>query len=95
MYLIGSTYNFCIIHQELSKALDLGGFGFPCTPAMASGLTDRMWSVNELLTFKVTPPPLPIPKKKGRLRMKSLQNTPILKSPVVRLRKGVLCASTG
>src|SRR5882762_1660029 len=95
MYLIGSTYNFCVAHQQLSKALDLGGFGFPCTPAMASGLTDHIWSVKELLTYKIAPPPLSIPKKKGRPRIKSLQSSPVPKKPVVRLRKGGLCASTG
>lgn len=94
MYLIGCTYNFCIAHQELSKAHDLGGFGFPCTPAMASGLTDHVWSVRELLTHKIAPPPLPIPKKKGRPRTKHLKATPSSKKPVVRMRKGRLCAST-
>jgi hypothetical protein len=94
MYLIGCTYNFCIVHQQLSKALDLGGFGFPCTPAMASGLTDHVWSVKELLTFKVAPPPLPLLKKKGRPRTKSTQNTSVPKKPVVRMRKGALCATT-
>ncbi len=94
MYLIGSTYNFCILHQQLSKAVDLGGFGRPCTPAMASGLTDHVWSVKELLTFKVAPPPLPVLKKKGRSSTKSSQNSTMPKKPVVRLRKGALCAST-
>ena len=94
MYLIGSTYNFCIPHQQLSKALDLGGCAFPCTPAMASGLTDHVWSIKELLTFKVAPPPIPVLKKKGRPRTKSLQSTILPKKPVVRMRKGVLCAST-
>jgi transposase-like protein/IS1 family transposase len=94
MYLIGCTYNFCIAHQELSKALDLGGCGFLCTPAMASGLTDHVWSVKELLTFKVALPPLPVRKKKGRPCTKLLQNAFISKKPVVRMRKGVLCAST-
>ena len=94
MYLIGCTYNFCIAHQQLSKSEDLGGFGFPCTPAMASGLTDHVWSIKELLTFKVVPSPLPIPKKKRRLRTKSLKNIPVPNLPVVQLRKGVLWAST-
>ena len=94
MYLIGCTYNFCIAHQELSKTHDLGGFGFPCTPAMASGLTDHVWSIKELLTFKVIPPPLPIPKKKGHPRTKSLKSASVANLPVVRLQKGVLCAST-
>lgn len=94
MYLIGCTYNFCFAHHELSKSQKKGGFGRPCTPAMASGLTDHVWSVRELLTFKVALPPLPIPKKKGRPRTKPLQDTSRSKKPVMRLRKGVLCAST-
>src|SRR5205814_6537690 len=46
MYLIGCTYNFCVAHQELSKAKH---WGRACTPAMASGLTDHVWSICELL----------------------------------------------
>src|SRR5260221_6664169 len=46
MDLIGCTYNFCCAHQELSKATH---WGRACTPAMASGLTDHIWSVCELL----------------------------------------------
>jgi len=94
MYLIGCTYNFCFAHHELSKSKKKGGFGMPFTPAMASGLTSHIWSMKELLTYKVPPPPFPIPKKKGRPRTKQLQNTSIPKKPVVRLRKGILCAST-
>lgn len=66
MYLIGCVYNFCSPHDELSKSKTKGGFGFSCTPAMASGLTDHVWSVRELLTYKVALHPLPLPKKKGR-----------------------------
>jgi IS1 family transposase len=95
IYLIGSVYNFCSSHDELSKSKTKGGFGCPCTPAMASGLTDHLWSVRELLTYKVAPPPLPIPKKKGRPRTKQVQIVYSSKKPVLRLRKGVLCASTG
>ena len=94
MYLIGCTYNFCFAHHELSKSKKKGGFGMPCTPAMASGLTSHIWSVKELLTYKVPPPPFPIPKKKGRPRTKPLQDTSRPKKPVMRQRKGVLCAST-
>jgi hypothetical protein len=95
MYLIGSTYNFCVVHQELSKAPDLGGLGFPCTPAMASGLTDHVWSVKELLTYKVLPPPLPLPKCKYLHRAKQVSCIPDSKRPVIRLRKGVLYSPTG
>jgi hypothetical protein len=94
IYLIGSIYNFCSPHDELSKLKIKGRRGFSCTPAMASGLTDHVWSVRELLTYKVAPPPLPLPKKKGRPCTKPLKSTSMSKKPVVRLRKGVLCAST-
>lgn len=94
IYLIGCVYNFCSPHYELSKLKIKGGYGFSCTPAMASGITDHVWSVKELLTYKVAPPPLPIPKKKGRPRTKLLKNTSAPKKAVVRLRKGALCAST-
>jgi transposase-like protein len=95
IYLIGSVYNFCSPHDELSKSQTKGGHGFPCTPAMASGLTDHVWSVRELLTYKVAPPPLPIPKKRGRPCTKQPKSTSLYKKSVVRLRKGALCASTG
>lgn len=92
--LIGCVYNFCSPHDELSKSKTKGGFGFSCTPAMASGLTDHVWSVRELLTYKVAPPPLPPCKKKGRPRTKPLKNTSVPKKPVLRMRKEILCAST-
>jgi transposase-like protein/IS1 family transposase len=94
MYLIGCTYNFCFPHHTLSKSKAKGGFGFSCTPAMASGITNHIWSVKELLTYKIPPPPLPVPKKKGRPCTKQQKNLSIPKKPVVRLRKGALCAST-
>jgi len=94
IYLIGCVYNFCSPHDALSKSQTKGGYGFSCTPAMASGLTDHVWSVKELLTSKVAPPPLPIPKKKGRPGMKPLKTLSVPKKSLVRMRKGVLCAST-
>src|SRR5438874_11821071 len=42
MYLMGCTYNFCFAHHELSKPKH---FGYACTPAMAAGLTDHIWTV--------------------------------------------------
>ncbi len=50
MYLIGCTYNFCFPHHELSN---MQHFGSPCTPAMAAGLTDHIWTVQEVLTYKI------------------------------------------
>jgi len=69
MYLVGSVYNFCRQHH----ALRLPNFDDPRrprwlgrTPAMAAGLTDHIWTVAELLTFKVAPPLYVPPKRRGR-----------------------------
>lgn len=59
VYLIGSVYNFCTVHQSLSKERAR-------TPAMAAGLTDHCWSVRELLEYRVPPPRWLPPKKRGR-----------------------------
>jgi transposase-like protein/IS1 family transposase len=76
MYLVGTTYNFCWVHQELSSVRDemthKRRVGQARTPAMAAGLTDHVWSVWELLSYKVAPPPLPLPKRRGRPRKVAL-----------------------
>jgi transposase-like protein/IS1 family transposase len=83
MYLIGSTYNFCWPHHELSKATHVGA---ACTPAMASGLTQHIWSVAELLTYKIAPAPWVPPKQRGRAKRARLDpNVP--KRPRGRPRK--------
>src|SRR5580765_2814228 len=94
MYLIGCTYNFCMPHDELSKPKSQGGIG-PCTPAMASSLTDHIWSMKELLTYKIAPAPLPPPKRKYRRHLQHVSSTLESKKPVVRLRKGALRSTTG
>lgn len=98
MYLIGCTSNFCLIHQELSKEKH---WGKACTPAMASGLTDHVWSFGELLSDKVALAPWVEPKRRGR-RPTSAGSQPVpikgrslASRPLVRLRKGVLCSTTG
>ena len=65
MYLIGCTYNFCFAHHELSHARHVG---FPCTPAMAAGLTNHIWSMGEILIYKRAPVPWIEPKRRGRSR---------------------------
>jgi IS1 family transposase len=90
MYLIGCTYNFCLPHHELSKASHLG---FPCTPAMAAGLSDHIWSVCELLSYRIAPPKRTQPKKRGRPRLPSQPIKTVPNRPRVRLRKGVLCST--
>jgi transposase-like protein/IS1 family transposase len=84
MYLIGCTSNLCFPHHELSSAKH---FGFPCTPAMASGLTDHIWSVGEVLTFKIAPAPWVEPKRRGRPRSRSLPDPTVPKRPLGRPRK--------
>ena len=84
MYLIGCTYNFCWPHHELSKATHLGE---RCTPAMASGLTDHIWSVDELLRYKVAPAPWVEPKRRGRPRKHPLPDPTLPKRPRGRPRK--------
>jgi IS1 family transposase len=63
------TYdNFVLPHASLRQArlqpLRANGKGSatlrrPCTPAMAAGLTDRVWSLQDVLLFRVPPWPQP------------------------------------
>lgn len=88
-------------HHELSRraAHAQGRRGeVPLTPARASGLTDHVWSVRELLTFRVPPPAWVEPKRRGRHRTTIVSaSTPAAARcrPLLRLRKGVFCSSTG
>src|SRR5947209_1967459 len=86
MYLIGCTYNFCFAHHELSKARYVGS---PCTPAMAAGLTDHVWSLGELLSYRIPPLPWVPPKRPHR---RSIEQDGSIR-PRLRLRKGVLCSN--
>jgi IS1 family transposase/transposase-like protein len=61
-------YNFCFPHASLCQALPqpepTKGTGSakqwrPQTPAMAAGVTDRVWSLREVLLFRVPPWPQP------------------------------------
>ena len=98
-YLPGCTYNFCVAHQELSKAKH---WGRACTPAMASGLTDHVWSICELLRYNVAPSPWVEPRRRGRPKKQAEPTVMSTKCqrfrsrvrPLVRLRKAVLCSTT-
>lgn len=83
MYLIGCTYNFCFPHHELSTSKHRG---HPCTPAMAAGLTDHIWSVWELLQYKVAPTPWVKPKRVWRRRIPSVSEQTLPKRPRGRPR---------
>lgn len=45
IYLVGCLYNFCDLHRSLGQR----------TPAMAAGLTDHQWSVEEFLWYRLAP----------------------------------------
>jgi len=83
MYLIGCTYNFCFPHHQLSKTQH---FGYACTPAMAAGLTDHIWTVPEVLTYKIAPAPWVQPKAPRRSRKKAVAAPPPPKRPRGRPR---------
>jgi len=68
MYLVGSAYNFCWVHDSLSQ-LALAGSALKWherTPAMAAGLTDHCWTMSELLHYQVPLPSWVPPKRRGR-----------------------------
>jgi transposase-like protein/IS1 family transposase len=105
MWLLGCTYNFCWPHHELSRreALAQGKRGdVLLTPAMASGLTDHVWSVKELLSYRVAPASWVAPKRRGRpakqtdlhVRKQQPPGELLRRRPLLRLRKGVLCSTT-
>jgi IS1 family transposase len=61
-------YNMCLPHaslrQPLRQPVPTNGAGSaklwrPCTPAMAAGLTDHVWTLREVLLFRVPPWPQP------------------------------------
>ena len=73
MYLIGTVYNFCTPHLSLRCANAGGGsMRLPRTPAMAAGITDHCWTMQEVLSFHVPPPQWIPPKRRGR-RSQALQ----------------------
>jgi hypothetical protein len=62
-------HNFVLAHagvrQALPQPVPTNGTGSakqwrPCTPAMAAGLTDRVWTLREVLRFRVPPWPQPV-----------------------------------
>ena len=68
MWLIGTAYNFCWPHDSLRQlAPDHAPHKWlRRTPAMAAGLTDHCWSLDELLRFQVPLPRWVPPKRRGR-----------------------------
>jgi hypothetical protein len=59
MWLVGGCYNFLWAHRSLGERL-----AEEHTPAMAAGITDHRWSMEEMLSFPV--PPAEMPRWRGR-----------------------------
>lgn len=67
MYLVGTVYNLCTFHKSLRQEPPEGRRKwFPRTPAMAAGLTDHCWSVQELMAYRLPPQPYVPPRRRGR-----------------------------
>jgi transposase-like protein len=75
MYVIGCVYNFCTYHDSLRQPFYLAKGGqrwLRRTPAIAAGLTDHCWTVEELFKFRVPPAPWTPPKQPGRRSKETL-----------------------
>jgi hypothetical protein len=67
LYLIGTVYNFCTNHESLRlPGLVNGHKWLSRSPAMAAGITDHRWTIQELLQFRVPPCRWTPPKRRGR-----------------------------
>src|SRR5262245_6622697 len=62
-------YNFCLPHaslrQPVPQPVPTNGTGSatqwrPCTPVLAASLTDHVWTLREVLLFRVPPWPQPV-----------------------------------
>ncbi len=70
MFLVGTAYNFVWCHESLRLRTTTRDFKWPeRTPAMAAGLADHPWTMDELLRYQVPLAPWvapPRPKRRGR-----------------------------
>ena len=65
MYLVGCVYNFCTPHKSLRAKAENASCFLQRTPAMAAGITEEIWSVNDLLSYRIVPQPYVWPKPKS------------------------------
>ena len=68
MYLMGGVYNFCTPHQSLRLVLYLPNNRrrwVKRTPAMAAGITEQVWTVEQLLCYQVPLPSWQPPQRRG------------------------------
>jgi hypothetical protein len=68
MWLVGCAYNVCWLHDSLRVRAPAGACGkwHERTPAMAAGLTNHRWTMQELLRYHGPRPPWVAPKRRGR-----------------------------
>jgi hypothetical protein len=68
MWLVGTAYNFCWPHDSLRQpAPDHASRTWLLrTPAMAAGLTDHPWALDDLLRFQIPLPRWVPPRRRGR-----------------------------
>lgn len=87
MDLHGCTSTCCIAHQERSREEH---WGTACTPAMASGLTDPLWTGGALLSDNVAPALWVETDTTGA----TIAGRSLASRPLCHLRKGVFCSLT-
>jgi len=68
MFLVGCAYNFCWLHDSLRLLAPPGAARQwqERTPAMAAGLTDHPWTMQDLLRYQVPLPAWVSAKRRGR-----------------------------
>jgi hypothetical protein len=67
LYLMATVHNFCSEHKSLRGLNSNAGRKWAArTPAMAAGLTDHCWTIQELLGYHVPPARWTPPKRRGR-----------------------------
>jgi hypothetical protein len=68
LWLVGCADTFCWCHASRRRAAPAGSGRRwqERTPAMAAGLTDRPWTMGELLRYQVPPPAWQAPTRRGR-----------------------------
>lgn len=70
---MGTVYQFGTPHARLrGVGAGMGTARVAHTPAMAAGITDHGWTIQELLSFQVLRPRWTPPKQRGR-RSRALQ----------------------
>jgi transposase-like protein/IS1 family transposase len=73
MWLVGGVYNLCTPHHSLRVESGSGHRWQERTPAMAAGLTDHVWKMEELLRYQVPLLEWVAPRRRGRPPKQSQQ----------------------